>query len=157
MKMSEHSIKRIYNFIDSFSVLTLSTSDPANSEPRATPVFFARMLNSFIFASFKETGHARNILSNPVVSASITCDYSDYSKIRGAQIFGRCAALSDPLQIASAALVYFWKFPGVKAVFDSEVLKHAISVNWYLLKAEKIIFTDNTIKFGHHEEYIFDF
>lgn len=155
--MTEHSTKRIYNFIDSFSVMTVSTVRPGEHEPRATPVFFARMLNSFIFASFEGTVHAKNISANPIVCASITADYSDYSKIRGAQISGKCVKLSDPVKITAAAMVYFWKFPDVKAIFDSEVLKHAISVSWYLLKAEKIIFTDNTVKFGHREEYIFDF
>lgn len=155
--MQEYSTRRIYNFIDSFSVMTLSTVDPANHETRATPVFFARMLNSFLFASFDGTIHARNISAAPLICASITADYSDYSKIRGAQILGSCVKLSDPVKIAAAALVYFWKFPQVKTVFDLEALKHAASVSWYLLKAEKIIFTDNTVKFGHREEYIFDF
>ena len=155
--MTEHSTRRIYNFIDSFNVMTLSTVDPIKHEARATPVFFARMLNSFLFASFDRTAHAGNISSNPFICASVTADYKDYSDIRGAQIFGKCEKLTNPVKITAAALIYFWKFPDVKAVFDSEALKHTMSVSWYLLKAEKIIFTDNTIKFGHREEYIFDF
>jgi len=155
--MSEYSTKKIYNFIDSYSVMTLSTVFPGEHEARATPVFFARILNSFLFVSFEGTAHAKNISANPLICASITSDYSDYSKIRGAQIFGNCVKLSDPVKISAAALIYFWKFPAVKTVFDFEALKHAVSVSWYLLKAEKIIFTDNTVKFGHREEYIFDF
>ncbi|HNY10401.1 MAG TPA: pyridoxamine 5'-phosphate oxidase family protein [Candidatus Wallbacteria bacterium] len=155
--MGSYSTKKVHNFIDSFNVMTLSTVDPVEFETRATPVFFARMLNSFLFVSFEETKHAKNILENPMICASITADYQNYSQIRGAQIFGKCVKLSDPVKITAAALVYFWKFPDVKAVFDSEALKHVISVSWYLLKAGKIIFTDNTVKFGHREEYIFDF
>ncbi|HOT75118.1 MAG TPA: hypothetical protein PK467_04980, partial [Candidatus Wallbacteria bacterium] len=123
------AINTIYDYIDSLSVMVLSTagfneaeceaakdtpaggglSFPAGARPpalRSTPVFFARKNNSFYFISVAKTVHARNISQNPYISAALTKNYRNYRDIKGVQLFGHCSEIEGLTGIARAAMVY---------------------------------------------------
>jgi len=150
--MNINSLNRIYEYIDSVCVMTLSTSNPETGAPRATPVFFVRRGRSYYFVSFSRTVHASNIAGRPSVCVSIARDYSNYAEIQGAQIFGTCRKISELSRAAAAGLVFFAKFPDIRSFMSIDVLKSAKDSDWYEFKADRIVFTDNTIKFGYREE-----
>jgi len=159
----------IFEYIDSKSVICLSTAgfdtlktEAAGAEAdagvsaiprlRSTPVFFARRDKSFYFISAAKTVHAANILQNPNISAAVTDNYHSYSEIKGVQIFGRCAEIEKLPAIARAALIYFSKFSDLKSFMQPDVLKSALNISWYELRAERLIYTDNSVRFGYKEE-----
>ena len=185
------AINSIFEYIDSLSVMVLSTagSETAsagngslNASPddgsapdasskrhesasgitvpdgrqslvlRSTPVFFARKNNSFYFISVAKTVHARNISQNPYISAAVTKNYRNYRDIKGAQLFGPCREIEGLTEIARAALVYFSKFSDLKSFMQPDLIKSAIDIKWYELAAERLIYTDNTVRFGYKEE-----
>lgn len=150
--MKINSLNRIYEYIDSVGVMTLSTSDPKTGAPRATPVFFARRGRSFYFVSFSKTVHASNISERPEVCASVTRDYSNYSEIQGAQIFGKCRRVTELAGAAAAGLAFFAKYPDFRSFASVDVLRSARDSDWYEIEAARIVFTDNTVKFGFREE-----
>lgn len=119
---------------------------------RSTPVFFARKNNSFYFISVAKTVHARNISQNPNISAAVTKNYRNYHDIKGAQLFGACREIAGLTDIARAALVYFSKFSDLKSFMQPDLIRSAVDVKWYELAAERLIYTDNTVRFGYKEE-----
>lgn len=164
-------INSIFEYIDSKSVMCLSTAgfdapetaagrgggcartaEAANLRLRSTPVFFARRDKSFYFISVSKTVHAANILQNPNISAAVTENYQNYREIRGVQIFGRCAEIEKLPAIARAALIYFSKFSDLKSFMQPDILKSALNISWYELSAERLIYTDNGVRFGYKEE-----
>lgn len=178
------AINAIFEYIDSLSVMVLSTAgggetgkdgdgwrqnmatkNPTGEGPeasadglarplalRSTPVFFARKGSRFYFISVARTVHARNISQNPNISAAITKNYRNYRDIKGVQLFGRCREMDGLTEIARAAMVYFSKFSDLKSFMQPDLIKSAIDIKWYELAAERLIYTDNTIRFGYKEE-----
>ncbi len=151
-------LNSIFEYVDSKSVMCLSTAGGFNSslQLRSTPVFFARRDKSFYFISVAKTVHAANILQNHNISAAITDNYKNYKDIKGVQIFGRCDEIERLPDIARAALIYFSKFSDLKSFMQPEVLKSALDIGWYELRAEKLIYTDNSVRFGYKEEISFN-
>ena len=166
-------LNSIFEYIDSKSVMCLSTAGIVDADAaidgnkindsigggfnsslqlRATPVFFARRDKSFYFISVAKTVHAANISQNHNISAAITDNYKNYRDIKGVQIFGRCAEIERLPDIARAALIYFSKFSDLKSFMQPEVLKSALDIGWYELRAKKLIYTDNGVRFGYKEE-----
>ncbi|MEZ7892142.1 MAG: pyridoxamine 5'-phosphate oxidase family protein [Candidatus Wallbacteria bacterium] len=146
------ALNQVYEYIDSFNVMTISTYCEKNKFPHATPVFFARSGNLFFFLSFETTQHGSNIVSNSNVCASITGNYKKYNEIKGVLIKGACEKI-DISMIPGAMMTYFLKFNDIKSVINAENLKHAFEISWYKIEAKNIIYTDNSIKFGHKEIY----
>ena len=163
------AINSIFEYIDSLSVMVLPTAGgetasagngSSNASPdgrqslvlRSTPVFFARKNNSFYFISVAKTVHARNISQNSYISAAVTKNYRNYRDIKGAQLFGPCREIEGLTEIARAALVYFSKFSDLKSFMQPDLIKSAIDIKWYELAAERLIYTDNTVRFGYKEE-----
>ena len=170
------AINSIFEYIDLLSVMVLSTAGSeaapagggsaaalAGAGPavqdggrplilRSTPVFFARKNNSFYFISVAKTVHARNISQNPDISAAVTKNYRNYRDIKGVQLFGRCSEIEGLTDIARAALVYFSKFSDLKSFMQPDLIKSAVEIKWYELAAERLIYTDNTVRFGYKEE-----
>lgn len=169
------AINSIFEYIDSLSVMVLSTAGSETADGggsataaaggglsirdggqpmilRSTPVFFARKNNSFYFISVAKTVHARNISQNPNISAAVTKNYRNYRDIKGAQLFGVCREIEGLTDIARAALVYFSKFSDLKSFMQPDLIKSAVDIKWYELAAERLIYTDNTVRFGYKEE-----
>ncbi len=135
-------------------IKTIETNKKNNATNalRSTPVFFARKNNSFYFISVARTIHAQNISQNPDISAAITQNFYNYRDIKGVQIFGCCREIEGLIKIAQAALIYFSKFSDLKSFMQPDLIKSTIGIKWYELTAEKLIYTDNTIRFGYKEE-----
>lgn len=141
--------KNIFNFIDSINVMVLATSIKKEGiiYSYSTPLFFARENNVLYFVSDKDSNHSQHIIQNPYVSASITKNYSNYNEIRGVQLWGYCNVIDSLYNAISAALIYFKKFSNIN-FFHPEIIKKTLNINWYKLVINKLIYTDNTIRFG---------
>jgi len=150
--MITEALNPIYEYIDSKSVMVLSTAG-ATYATRATPVFFSRQGNKFYFISVSKTIHAQNISINHKIAAAITKNYKNYCEIKGVQLFGECFELEGIKPLALAAMSYFSKFSDLKSFMNMELIKSAVDINWYELNAQKIIYTDNTIRFGYKAEF----
>lgn len=150
----EAGLENIYAFMDGQAVMTLATVN-GDGSPRSTPLYFVRAGRELSFTSFAKTVHSRNIARDSRVSAAISLETRDYSKIRGVQVFGEASAIEDPAAAALAAAAMFLKYPSAKAIFDAEALRHAVSSSWYRLTVGRLVYVDNSAGFGHREEYAF--
>ncbi len=98
---------------------TLALATCGDGRPWAATVFYASDGDfNLYFVSDRRTRHAREILANPVVAATINADVDSWNDVRGLQIEGEAAQAAGP-ERATALALYLAKFISVKALFDA--------------------------------------
>lgn len=122
-------------FIKRHHVLTLATVS-GDGTPYCANAFYAydAVRNVFVFTSDNETRHAREMVENPSVAASIVLETRIVGKIQGVQICGRTLRGSE-----EDRKVYLRRFPYAAAMGDTPVWR---------LEPDFIKLTDNTLGFG---------
>ncbi len=145
-------------FLDSYSTLTLATHGPDG--PWAATVFFARdaALNLY-FISSRTTRHARDLLANPEVAATVNADLDDWEAIRGLQIAARAEPVAADHR-AAATTLYLEKFPAVARILEApqsgsevKIAKGFAASDFFCLRPRTIRLVDNTQGFGHKREF----
>ena len=150
--MDEAEMQRVRQFLAAHTTLTLATVAP-NGQPQAAALFYAEQADlSLIFISEKKARHSANIARNPHVALTIQADGQTWQAIQGLQIEGTAAALAG--QAARAAkTVYLAKFPIIAA---NPLLAAALNlVTFYRITPAWMRFINNTVGFGHKEEWRF--
>lgn len=131
-------------------VLTLATTGPDG--PWAAAVFYVNDGFSFYFLSAGHTRHAQNLLHNTRAAATIQEDYEDWPAIKGIQLEG-IVRLLEGEAAAMAQALYAEKYPFVKQA-PSAIRRALANVNWYCLLAQRLYYIDNSMGFGHRDEFL---
>ena len=134
-------------YLSSHNVLCLATA--TDDTPWVSPVFYAVHADKLVFLSAPHTRHAKNIDNNPIVSASVQNDYSTWQDIKGVQLQGRCALLTDTSDVIKA---YSSKFPVTGADAPPQIAKALDKIGWYELTIELFYFIDNSKGLGYRVE-----
>lgn len=126
---------RIVKFIERHHVMTLAT-EGSDGAPYCCNAFYSfdKGRGVLVFASGEETLHAQQMLSCPMVAASIVLESRVVGKLQGVQITGRVSRSEE----AEDRAVYLKSFP-YAAVMPL--------VLWRL-EVEFIKLTDNRLGFG---------
>lgn len=126
--------KRIERFIGKHHVLTLSTATP-EGEPYCCNIFYAydKEEGAFIFTSDLTTRHAKMMVENQRVAASVVLETRVVGKVQGLQITG----VVSPAKEGDKA-TYIKRFP-YAAVAELRLWR---------LEAQMMKLTDNTLGFG---------
>ncbi len=150
-RLTEEWRSRIGSFLDGCVSMTVSTVSP-NGSPRAADVYFVsdRDLNLY-FYSDPASRHSRNIARDKRVAVAIRKDSMDWHEIRGVQIEGSTAVVTDSGQRSEAWRLMCAKFPFYESFTD--VVEH---LEIYRVTPRWLRWTDNSLSFGHHEEFSFD-
>ncbi len=151
MALSEEWRSRITQFLDQHVSMTVSTVSP-NGSPRAADVYFVSdaQLNLY-FYSDPASRHSRNIERDPRVATAVRDDPMDWRNIRGVQIEGTGTRVTDPDERAVAWRLMCGKFPFYESFTD--VVAH---LEIYRITPHWIRWLDNSMSFGHHEEFALD-
>ncbi|MHB8125787.1 MAG: pyridoxamine 5'-phosphate oxidase family protein [Desulfitobacteriaceae bacterium] len=141
----------ILNYLATHNTVILSTY--GEDGPWSTPVFFVNRGFHIYFLSELTSKHSCNLRENPLIAASITEDYRDFSKIRGIQLRGH-AYLVNSLKEMSVVLASFYKkYSAARQILKTpSFFKGVSNARWHCIKPEFLKFTDNTIKFGERFE-----
>lgn len=143
---------RVIDYLQSHRVMTVATL--GKEGPAAAAVFYVNQGLNFYFLSAAHTDHCRNLLHDPRTAITIHEDYAEWSAIKGVQMH----AVGRELQAAELDAVrrlYARKFP---QALDPEAASGAIArallkIRWYELAASHVRFIDNSVRFGHREEW----
>lgn len=125
--------RRIVRFIERHHVLTLATS--VNDMPYCANAFYCydAERNLLIFTSEIATRHAREMVHNPHVAASIVLETKVVGKVQGLQLCGVVARADDVARRA-----YLRRFPYAALM----------ELTLWAIEPETMKFSDNTLGFG---------
>ena len=141
----------IQAFLAAHHTMSLATVDEEGA-PHAANLLYVPDGLVLYWMSDTETRHSRHIEVRPRVTATVAPDYSDFSMIRGLQIFGTARRLAGGESLATAGrMVSRYGFlaklasgpPALRAAFEK--------AGFYSLEPARITLIDNTKGFGHKE------
>ncbi len=142
----------VLGFLHQHSVLTLATA--GSDGPGAAAVFYACDGFDPVFLSAPNTLHGRHLAEDPRAAATVQEHFEDWSSIRGVQLSGTTARLQGDAEL-QAQRQYAARFP---AIFDPSLAGSGIraamaKVHWYRLECARVRFIDNSLGFGHRDEW----
>ncbi|RME86336.1 MAG: pyridoxamine 5'-phosphate oxidase [Caldilineae bacterium] len=141
---------RIYTFLNAHNTLSLATVAD-DGTPHACALFYAVAPDlTLYFLSDPNTLHGRHLESRPRVAATVEANNQDWKDIRGIQLRGR-AGRCPATDLHRARALYAARFPFVaRAETLAGPLQRAC---YYRLVPDWIRLIDNTLGFGHKEEW----
>lgn len=101
---------RIVKFIEAHHVMSIATV--ADNQPYCANLFYSYMVqeNLFVFTSARDTLHARQMMDNSCVGATIVLETRSVGRVQGVQITGRVFAPDEQLS-RQARHSYTCRFP----------------------------------------------
>ena len=160
---------RVLDYIQRHNTMTIATCE--GNRPWAAAVFYTHRAFVFYYLSDPNSDHSRHVAANPEVALAIHEDYRDWREIKGVQIQGTAAMVTDPSEIEDAWRLYLAKYPFVenwllrlarplglgrlaRAAGDAvgDLARRVGSVRFYRVAARRVLYTDNSMGFGHREE-----
>ncbi len=160
--MVNEELERVKAFLDAHNTMTVATVG-SRGEPQAAAVFYAadERLNLY-FLSSASSRHSQNLLRDARVAATIYADGQAWQAIRGVQIEGAVELVEDVTMQAQAARTYAGRYDFVRGLLNDGgdgpvALRGPVaSSRFYLLRPVWMRLIDNTLGFGHKEEWTFD-
>jgi uncharacterized protein YhbP (UPF0306 family) len=148
--MSPNELQTIKRFLEGQSTVALATLD-ANGHPQIAPLFFVSddALNLYWLSS-ATSRHSVNLMANTRVAATIYPVAWHWTEIRGLQIEGAAASVTEENVRQDILARYYQKFdlpPGFETLIADSGL--------YMLKPRWLRWLDNSVRFGYKSEYEF--
>jgi uncharacterized protein YhbP (UPF0306 family) len=145
-------LHRVQEYLHAHHVMTLATCGPAGAA--AAAVFYAHAGSTLYFLSSPASLHARNIELDPRVAMTIQHDCSEWTAIRGLQLDGIARRLEREEE-SSVRTLYAAKFAfiGALARMPASLREALAKVSWYEVSVSRGRLIDNTLGFGHREEF----
>ncbi len=149
--MSSDLAQRIGVFLDAHHVMSLATVGPGG--PHACNLFYARDGLALVWVSDPEAQHSHNLVTAPLVAATVAPDYSDFAAIRGLQITGHARHVrgADERKRFLGLLEARYAFLGRLADAPPQLREAYARTAVYRLRPTRIVWIDNTQGFGHKE------
>ncbi len=144
-------------YLSSQTTLTLATLNPDGS-PQACDVFYASDGATFYFLSDPKTRHIQNLVREPRIGATIHGGSRGWEDIRGVQVAGHAGRVESLAERIHGYRLYIAKYAFVGQWIPSaaglgQAHKFLGTIELYKVQATWIRWIDNTIKFGHKEEW----
>lgn len=163
----------VLKYLQEHNTMILASS--IDNMPWSCAIFYASDSFSLYFLSSTNTRHAQNISRNNRVSATVTEDYKDWTKIKGIQLEGVAKLLTEDEDKMKAIKVYLSKYPFVHPLlakimapfprifsFLQKVARAlpampdftATPAEFYRLDPEHVWFVDNERGLGNRREVV---
>jgi uncharacterized protein len=136
------------DLLKSESTLALSTTAPDGS-PRVAPLFYlpGEDLRLYWFSS-PSSGHSRNLKRDPAAAAAVYCSTDDWRQIRGVQMRGQAAAVSDRVLRQKITDSYIARFR-LGTLFGAAMARSRL----YEFRPVWLRYLDNSRRFGYKFEW----
>lgn len=141
---------QLHDFLVAQSTLALGTAGEQDGHPQVAPLFFASddALNLY-WISDPDSRHSRNLADWCRAAATIYAQTWDWTGIKGVQMEGEAAPVTDDAERARALALYRAKFPFVNARFADLIEQSVI----YALRPRWLRWLDNARHFGYKQEF----
>jgi uncharacterized protein YhbP (UPF0306 family) len=151
MAVNNDLVDRIVAFLDAHHVLSLATLGPDG--PHAANLFYACDSLALVWLSDTDTRHSRDVAADARVAATVAPDYTDFSEIRGVQIFGAARQITAADERHRHLALLEARYPFLRRLKDGPPkLQEAYArASPYRLQPMRMILIDNTKGFGHKE------
>lgn len=151
-------MKDVRQFLQNQSTLTLATVSSQDGPAAADLYYVADDSLNLYFLSEPGARHARNLIADPRVAATIHPQTWDWKGIKGVQLEGICVPLEAPSERAAALARYGRKYPFVEAITASGLrsfLHTTLSRHgMYRITPQWLRWLDNSVAFGHKQEWV---
>ena len=137
-------IQAVQSLLRAQSTLVLATADSAGT-PHSTPLFYLAQddLKLYWFSS-RSSRHSRNCALNPTVSAAVYFQTSRWRQIRGLQMRGEVAAVTDRALRTAVAEAYCRRF-ALGQLFRGKLRSSTL----YCFTPAWARYLDNSVRFGY--------
>lgn len=148
--MKEDLPSRLKKFLAGHTTLTLATV-AEDGRPQAAALFYAETDDlALIFISEKKARHSQNIARQKRVAATIYADGQQWQTIKGLQLEGVCTELAGQTA-RTARAIYTAKYPFISRNKLLQLM--FLKVTFYQIKPTWLRLIDNSLGFGHKEEF----
>jgi uncharacterized protein len=139
-------IEQVAALLQSQSTLALSTNSAGG--PRSTPLFYIvdDDLRLYWFSS-ASSEHSRALRLNPEAAISVYRPTEDWREIRGVQMRGRAAAVTDRARRRAVSAAYCERYR-LGAFFKTAMARSRL----YVFEADWVRFVDNSRRPGYRFE-----
>jgi len=155
--ISDHSElrERVLAYLEDHTTFNLATAGPAGVW--ASAVLYINEGIELYFTSVGATRHGQNIHATGIVAGTINEDCRSYETMRGIQLQGTVAHVTDHNELRRAVRAYLRRFPFAAALWNGETNPEVIardpgSHNFYRITPTKLLFTDHEYALGSREE-----
>ena len=128
--------------------MSVATTSPSGSARVADVYFVSDADLNLYFYSDPASRHSRNIQRDPRVAVTARVESMDWREIRGIQIEGIGEVMNDPEQHSRAWNLMCNKFP-----FYESFTEAVANLKMYRITPKHIRWIDNSVSFGHKEEF----
>ena len=151
MAMNNDLADRIAAFLAGHHVLSLATHGPDG--PHAANLFYVCDGLALVWLSEPDTRHSLDVAADARVAATIAPDYTDFTEIRGVQVFGSARRIVDVDERRHhlALLEARYPFLGRLKSGPPKLQEAYARASPYRLQPIRMVLIDNTIGFGHKE------
>ena len=138
-------------FLDSHHVMSLATHGPDG--PHAANLFYVRDGLALVWLSEADTRHSRDIAAARRVAATVAPDYSDFTEIRGVQVFGAARQIADDEERRRHLALLEARYPFLQRLKNGPAkLQEGYARAFpYRLEPLRLVLIDNSKGFGHKE------
>ena len=149
--MNDDLTARIAAFLDVHHVMSLATHGPDG--PHAANLFYVRDGLALVWISEADTRHSLDVAADQRVAATIAPDYSDFTEIRGVQVFGAARQIvgDDERWHHLALLEARYPFLGRLKNGPPKLQEGYARAYPYRLEPLRMVLIDNSKGFGHKE------
>jgi len=146
---------RVLRYLAEHTTLNLATYGPGGLW--ACAVLYINDGTSLYFTSVARTRHGLNVNTNNLISGTINDDCKSWETMKGVQLAGTVAKVTDFAERRRVVRAYLAKFPYASALWhgehDVDVIALAPGVHdFYRITPQELLFTDNEHAPGSREE-----
>ena len=137
----------------------MSLATMHNNRPHAATVFYVNRQFDLYFISNPGSRHGQDLAVNQRVCATINEDYRKWQDIKGLQLEGQGTPLGPLSEYPEIAAAFSGKFPDVSVFFKNPgtlagaVTDKVTRVYFYRFHPVKISYIDNSLGFGHRQDF----
>lgn len=144
------NIQTILTLLQQQSTLVLATADSAGA-PHSTPLFYFVHddLRLYWFSS-GNSRHSRNCAANPAASIAVYRETNQWQQIRGVQMRGEVAAVTDRALRSAIREAYCRQF-ALSPLFSTAIRRSTL----YCFTPSWARYLDNSVRFGYRFEVAF--
>lgn len=149
--MNNNLSDRIAAFLAGHHVLSLATHSPDG--PHAASLFYACDGLSLLWLSEPDTRHSLDIATDARVAATIAPDYTNFTEIRGMQVFGTARRIVDSGERQRHLALLDARYPFLYRLKSGppKLQEGYARASPYRLEPLRMVLIDNTKGFGHKE------
>lgn len=145
--MSREAKQELTQYLNDHCKLVLATAGPAGT--LAHTVEYVADGTTVYFMTHGQSRKVQNITADPAVGYTVDEDYEDWSAIKGIQMQGKAAVVTDPAELKKGQGLLMQRFPQLAQM---PALDGMVMVK---VAPARALYIDNTVQYGYRDQVDF--